>query len=174
MSASGRPPQVAALDELKAFLRVETAIEDALLQGFLRAATAAAEAFLGEALVRRECEDLLDPQAGPLRLAARPVREVLLVERLGGERPGPVEPGDWSVCTDRRGRSRLELDPAGGRVRAVYSAGLADDWNGVPEPVRLAVLRAAAHAFANRDDPDGGAFPPAFGDLLAQVRKPRL
>ncbi len=174
MQGGMQSPQAAALGELKAFLRLEHADEDGLLVGLLRAATAAAEAFLGEALVARPCEEELDPEGDGATLSCRPIRGVTLVERLGGDRPGPVGPEEWSLATDRNGRGMLRIDPAGGRVRVRYLAGRAADWNEVPEPIRFAVVRAAGHAFAHRDDAGGEAFPPAFRQWLAPWRLVRL
>ena len=51
------PPAPVALEEVKAFLRVQHSAEDALLAGFIRSASAACEAFTGLTLIEREAEE---------------------------------------------------------------------------------------------------------------------
>lgn len=174
MRTGDAAPSVAALDELKAYLRIETAEEDALLAGLLRAATAAAEAVLGEMLLVRDVREEGEPVDGWLSLSARPVRGVELVERLDGEAPAPLGPEAWRLATDRSGRSGLCLAEPVQRIGVRYRAGRADDWNGVAEPVRLAVLRGAAHAFASRDSGGGEGLPAMFHELLAPFRQVRI
>ena len=78
------PPAV-ALAELKAFLRIESADEDALLAGLLRAATETVEAMLGVLLIEREVEERGALAGGRLRLTAEPARTLVEVLRLDGE-----------------------------------------------------------------------------------------
>lgn len=172
MTGDMRAPQAAALDELKAFLRVEMADEDALLQGLLRSATASAESFLGQLMVARDLVERGDAGAHRILLRGRPLVAVLAVNRLpaeGGEEP--MVPEDWHV-------DRLSSGAASVCFRTVtdvpvlvrYRAGMAEDWNGLAEPLRFAVVRAAAHAFTHRDRADDIGFPPMVWQLLAPWR----
>ena len=63
----------APLDGLKAYLRISGTAEDALLTDLIRAATDVAERFIGQLLIIRGVEEMLDPCADWRALAIRPV-----------------------------------------------------------------------------------------------------
>jgi uncharacterized phiE125 gp8 family phage protein len=66
------------------------------------------------------------------------------------------------------------IDPAGAtRVRVSGTAGLAQDENGVPEPIRQGVLRLVAHLFTARDG-EAGEPPAAVTALWRPYRRTRL
>jgi uncharacterized phiE125 gp8 family phage protein len=58
-------------------------------------------------------------------------------------------------------------------VRASGAAGIAEDENGVPEPIRQGVLKLVAHLFAARDS-EGGEPPAAVTALWRPYRRLRL
>ncbi len=167
-------PPVATLDELKAFLRIEHAEEDALLHGLLRTASAVAEAFLGEMLVERDVVEEGPAAEGRLPVSARPVRSVTQVERREGSSWITLEAGAWRLETDRLGRTVVAADPGGTHLRVRLRAGSASDWTEVPEPVRFAVVRAAAHAYAHRDATAETGWPALVAELLAPYRRIRI
>lgn len=171
MTAS--PPAVLAA-ELSAFLRLDGACEDGLLAGFAAAATQQAEAFLGQLLIERETEATFAMPLGSLRLSTPPVRAVLAVETLA--EAGAATPlTGWSWDLDGAGCAHV-WSAAGWpdtTLRVRYRAGWAADINGLPEPVRLAVLRLAAGHHANRDGA-GAAFPDAVAALLRPWRRLKL
>ncbi len=166
----------AALDELKAFLRVEGAAEDAVLAQLLAAATETVEAIVGRVLIEREIEEIAIVRRGRARLGHEPVRSLVTVEQRGpdgqwagvpGARLEPGADGSAHVVADALGDEPVE-------VRLVYRAGVAVDWNWVPEALRLAVLRAAAHFHAHRDAPDDPGLPAAVARLVQPWRARRL
>ena len=57
---------------------------------------------------------------------------------------------------------------------ATYSAGLAADWNGIPEPLRLGIVRLVSHFYSHRDAPDAGGVPAAVAALWRPWRRMRL
>jgi uncharacterized phiE125 gp8 family phage protein len=63
----------ASLAELKAYLRIETGAEDAVLAGLLRSAAALCEQFVGQWLVAREARETVAGDGRWQRLSARPV-----------------------------------------------------------------------------------------------------
>ena len=153
------PPAAVALDEVRAFLRVANSDEDALIAGFVRSASAACEAFTGLALVAREVRETVVPGAWR-RLSATPVRsidEVAAVASDGAETP--LAPDSYRIDIDAAGDGWVRVPGAEERARVRYSAGLATDWNGLPEPLRQGIVRLAAHLYAVRGE--GAASPPA-------------
>lgn len=155
--AIGAAPAALAVHEVKALLRISHAEEDALLAGFVRSAEAVCEAFTGLVLIERDVEQLVEADGRWRRLARAPVRSIEGVEAVDGQAL-PVE--QHAVDVDAAGDGWVRVTGAGHRrVRARFRAGLAADWNGVPEPLRQGIVRLAAHLYAARED--GGAAPPA-------------
>ncbi len=170
-----RAAPAAAMAELKAHLRLEDGAEDALLAGWLRAATEAVEAELGQLLIMRGVEEVCLMRFGAVRPTLGPVQEVEAVELLDGE-------GTWLALDATRfvlkaaGTARVLLPGSadGSEVRIRYQAGLGTGWNDLPELLRLAVVRLAAHFHANRDSDDAAGMPPAVRQLLGPHRVRRL
>jgi hypothetical protein len=82
-----------------------------------------------------------------------------------GFQTGAIDPSDGSL---------LAAQAAGvPRVRVTGMAGMADDENDVPEPIRQGVLRLVGHLFTDRDG-DGGEPPAAVTALWRPYRRLRL
>lgn len=163
--------------ETKAFLRIDTADEDGLLDQFLADAAALAEAFTGQALFIRPFREILPARRDWSRLSIAPVRAVMAVDAV------PVTGSPFALAADRyvldidaQGDAwvRVPHDPGTSRVSLQVSAGLAADWASLPEPVRLGILRLAAHFYSHRDAPDDAGPPAAVAALLRPWRRMRL
>jgi len=170
MLAEIRPATVApsSVDEAKAFLRLEHPDEDAVLAGFVRAATALAEAFTGRWLVARDFTESLAAVAGWQRLGVAPVTAITGVTLDGAALASAV----YEIDIDRHGAGWVRLLAGDATSRAVVTgrAGLSEGWNGVPEPVRAGIVRLAAHLFSHRDDPEAAALPAAVTALWRPYR----
>lgn len=157
------PAAPVLLAELKAFVRIATSEEDALLAGFVRAATDMCEAFIGRALLRRETSETLAAGTCWMRLAASPVSAIEGLAALAADGAAtPLAADTYAIDTDAAGEGwvRLLRPIAERRVRVTYQAGMAADLNGVPEALRHGIVRLAAHLYAAREG-DGEAAPPA-------------
>lgn len=177
MAAGEKAPPAAAVAELKAFLRIEGDEEDALLAAFLRAATEAVEASLGRVLIARAVVERRRVRAGAVALGVEPVLALEGVSLPGADGElGMLEPGRALLELSAHGRGRVGLSGIadGVEVEASYRAGMAEDWNGLPELLRLAVLRAAAHVHRVRDAPDDPGLPVAVARMLAPWRARRM
>lgn len=176
MAGAQKAPPAAVVGELKAYLRIEDGREDALLAGLLRAATETVEAMLGLLLFAREVEERAVAGAGAVRLWAEPARALLSVGRVEADGSVTALTQGFRFRTGRHGAGRVELPgvASGSEVVLRYRAGLAEDWNLVPEVLRLAVVRAAAHFFVHRDAPDDRGLPPAVERMLQPWRTRRL
>lgn len=174
MASIERGPPAAALAELKAYLRIEHGDEDALLAALLRAATETVEAMLGLLLFEREVVESARLADGGIWLRHEPVRSLTSVTLDGAAEP--LAPAAATLALDRDGRGRVTVPGAGDGtlIHARYRAGMASDWNWVPDSLRLAVLRAAAHFHAHRDSADDGGLPPAVRRTIGPWRARRL
>lgn len=170
-------PPAAALAELKAFLRIESGQEDALLAGLLRAATETVEAMLGVLLIEREVEERGIIAAGRMKLTAEPARTLVEASRVDEAGEAVAVAGDrLRLQPGRHGGASLLVEGArdGEEIIVRYRAGTAANWNWVPEVLRLSVIRAAAHFHARRDAADDPGVPPAVRRMLAPWRSRRV
>lgn len=173
MRSMGKVPPVAAIAELKAYLRIESGDEEPLLVAVLRAATETVEAMLGVLLVEREVVEQGPVCAGRFALSAEPVRGLESVVRAGETEPLPEDAAALELLRGGAGRVTLAL-PEGTRVEVRYRAGMATDWAWLPEALRLAVLRAAAHFHAHRDGADDAGLPAAVSRMLSPWKRRRV
>jgi uncharacterized phiE125 gp8 family phage protein len=177
MATTIRPPALPVpLEQLKAYLRIRGSEEDALLAGLLRTATELCEAFTRLALIEREIEEVLPARPGWMRLGDCPVRAILTVTSLSaaGE-TNVLAPEDHAVDIDARGEGWVRVTRGVmGRLTVRYLAGLAQDWNGVSEPLRQGIVRLAAHLYTHRDGLSGGGPPAAVTALWLPFRRLRL
>lgn len=138
-----------------AYLRVGEA-PDAVLLRAAGSALGLAEAFCGQVLVARDCEERVLPRAGWQRLSAMPVRGITAEAGLG-------------IDIDAGGVGWVKVE---GETLVLYSAGLAAVWEALPEAVMQGVVLLAAHLFGARD---GAAMPPAaVAALWRPYRRMRL
>ncbi|AUW59216.1 hypothetical protein C1T17_15085 [Sphingobium sp. SCG-1] len=162
--------------DLKAYLRVETTAEDALLERLLRAAGDLCERFVGQWLMQREAEDVVPVSSAWVRLAARPVvaiESVFGIPAEGAEFALPV--AAYAVDVDRNGDGWVRVTTPGsaGRVRVRYRAGLAAEADAVPHGLRHGIVRMAAEMHVQREG-DAAVPPAAVTALWRPWRRMRL
>jgi uncharacterized phiE125 gp8 family phage protein len=167
---------IVTLNEAQAYVRIETGEEEPLVAGLIRTASALCEAFINQIVVARPFEQDLPASGAWERLSVTPVRsitEVASVDTLGAT--NPLASDAYSIDIDFAGDGwvRLSSGIPEGRVRVVGTAGIADNENGVPEPIRQGVLRLVAHLFTVRDG-EGGEPPAAVTALWRPYRRMRL
>lgn len=153
----GAVDRALAVAAVKAVLRVARDDEDDLIAAFVESALGLAEQFLGLATVARTMRDRMPASAAWRRVGAGPVRAISGVESVDGV---ALAAGAFAIDIDADGDGWVRVTDAGGatRVVAVFEAGLAADWPGLPAPVRQGAVLLAAYLFEARDD---GTPPPA-------------
>ena len=152
-----------ALADAKAFLRVTSTAEDALIGALITAARARIEAELGLAMLTTSFRETFDTfPGGPILLARGPINAVSAVavaDASGtfttldagaylaalGSRPGSITPvsGAWPT-------PGIAVDG----VRVDYTAGFGADPSDVPAPLIQAILRLVGYAYDHRSEPD--------------------
>ena len=142
-----------ALAALKRYLRIAVDGENAVLTEQLMSAYALCERFLGVTLIVRDITEILTGGSGWQALTHRPVIAIDAVDGLLADGPEvALAIGAYAldIAADGSGRVRIERPGAAGRVRLQYSAGMAGNWNGVPEPLRQGIIRLAAFGYSER------------------------
>jgi uncharacterized phiE125 gp8 family phage protein len=157
-------PTPAALADLKDWLGIAATRDDAQLADLLRAALETCEAFTGIVPLGVSCEEVLPVCAGWQQLAARPVQAITQVAMLdiAGART-PLAPNAYSLdlSADGVGSVRLNAPARRGRLVVTFTAGLAPDWDSLPEGLHHGIMRLAAYQYRERDGTTDGPAPPA-------------
>jgi uncharacterized phiE125 gp8 family phage protein len=167
---------IVTLAEAQAFVRIETGEEEALVAGFIRAASGLCEAFINQVVIARDFEIDLSASGCWERMPLTPVRSISGVDAVDASGvAAPMPSSAYSIDIDSAGDGWVRLLQASGatRVRVSGTAGISDNENGVPEPIRQGVLRLVAHLFTVRDG-DGGEPPAAVTALWRPYRRLRF
>jgi uncharacterized phiE125 gp8 family phage protein len=184
------PTEALPLAAFKAHLRLgtgfdETALQDEVLESFLRAACAAVEARTGKVLIARAFTLTLarwrggDGQAFPVA-PVRSVEAVTLVAPDGQETA--LAAAEIRIEQDthrprlRAVRGALPGVPTGGEVRVAFTAGFAAGWDGVPADLAQAVLLLASHYYEYRHETQlsDGCMPFGVSSLIQRYKPLRL
>jgi uncharacterized phiE125 gp8 family phage protein len=159
------PPVLApaALGELKDWLAITTTGDDATLTALLKAALETCEAFTGLMPLEATCEEVLPADRCWRSLQTRPVQAVTGVESIPTEGARfALAPEAYAIDLDADGGAHVRiLNPgAANRVAVQFVAGLAADWDALPDGLRHGVIRLAADAYRRRDGDTQGSQPP--------------
>lgn len=175
----GPTAEPVGLGEAKAWLKLETDDEDALVAGLIRSAREYCEAFVGQVLIAtRFLQTVKEQPAAAIPLARTPLRAIVGVSiRRNDGVLQPVVGGAYALNEFDDGAASLRVTApvgSGESVEIDYWAGMAANWNGVPEALRQGILRLVAHLHAHRDAPDEAGPPLAVAALWRPYRRMRL
>ena len=190
---SGPAVEPVTVSEAKAHLRIDGAAEDILIASLIVTSRLHIEAALGLALISQAWRLTLDtwPEKrwspdGAVRFPLRPVRSVeeLVVYGADGA-PDVLSPESYLVDTESLAPRIVPRDgswpapglPVGG-IAIAFEAGMGEEAEDVPQPIRHAILLLVAHWYEHRDPMEigsvGAAIPAAVSDLLKPYREVRL
>ena len=158
-------PQAAA--EVKTYLRLFAQDEDALVTACLASAAMLCERFTRQALLVRAHRERMAVTGAWTMLGAAPVQAIESVAAVAADGSESALPGGGhGVDIDAGGRGWVQVAPgAARRVLVTYRAGLAAEWDGLPDALRHGIVRLAAHLFTERGG-DAAASPPAAVSAL--------
>lgn len=170
------------MPEMRAYLRLDTEDEDALIAALIRSARLTVEAAARLILVETRFRLRLDrwPRSGVLCLGVGPllaVEQVAVLDRAGASEA--LDPALYEVeaSTDPPRLLVAPAAPAPGRrrhgIEVVLTAGHGPAAADVPEPLCQAVRLLVAHWFEHRGD-EPHPWPAEIGALVAPFRRVRL
>ena len=167
-----------ALDELKEWLAISASGDDDTLIGLLKAALETCEAFTGLMPLEATCEEVLPGDSCWRGLQTRPVQAVNGAEGIAddGTRVA-LAAEDYAVDLDADGGAHVRIVNPGayGRVAVQFAAGLAANWDSLPDGLSHGIIRLAADAYRRRDTDGHGAQPPtAVAALWRPWRRMRV
>ncbi|SFA78128.1 phage conserved hypothetical protein, phiE125 gp8 family [Poseidonocella pacifica] len=184
------PAEALPVEAFKNHLRLgtgfaEDAVQDPVLESFLRAAIAAIEARTGKVLIERDFSWSLSAwrDAGAQALPVAPVSaitEFIIHDRLGEV---VVIEADryWLERDIQRPRVRptgavLPSIPPGGSAEIVFTAGYGVEWSTIPADLGQAVMLLASHYYEYREERalSGGCMPFGVASLIERYRTVRL
>lgn len=184
------PSEALPLAALKSHLRTGSgfsadALQDELLEAFVRAAIASIEPRIGKVLLTRELEWHIErwTESDRQPLPVAPVSTVVGVSliTLSGELSA-VPPDRYKLARDTHrpqivsAAGGLPTIPTGGAAAIHFFAGYGTAWSDIPVDLRQAVLLLAAHFYENREAAEGAGEAMPFGvtSLLEPYRTIRL
>ena len=161
LTPASLPPS--ALAELKQWLGITTELDDTPLTGLLRAGLDMCEAFTGLMPLEAGCEEMLALGSEWQALSTRPVQAITSLETVATD--GARETlgiGDYALELDGDGTGRVRATASKEqRVAVQFTAGLAPDWDALPQALRHGIVRLAAHQHRERETSGAGPLPPA-------------
>jgi uncharacterized phiE125 gp8 family phage protein len=161
-----------ARDEVKAYLRIEHAADDALIDRLVATAIGHGEAFTGQVLLATAIAETIPVAAEWRRLARTPVTAISAVEAQGVALAVDAYAVDVDAAGD--GWVRIAPQPEAKVATVTYQAGLADSYAALPAPIRQGVIRLAAHLYTHRDAAAEAEPPAAVAALWRPWRRMRL
>lgn len=165
----------AARADAQAYLRIGETGETALIDAMAASAFHLCEAFTGRATIARDWTVVVPAHGAWAVLPVTPVLAITGVEGLpaeGAAFPLPGERYAIELGADGSGWVRVTQPGAAGRVRVTCRAGLAEEWETLPAPIRQGIVLLIAHLFTDRG---AGAEPPrAVAALWRPWRRMRL
>ena len=186
---SGPATEPVSLDDAKAYLKLDTDDEDALVTTLITAARLHVEGTTARALIAQSWRLVLDdwPPAGLVRLPVAPLQSLTAITAydINGD---PVTLSTEGVLWDAQAAPSLLYLPAGfgdavilrpfQGVEIDYVAGYGADPAEVPATLRQALLLLAAYWFENRDAVvlagTGSVVPSGFDQIVGAYRSIRL
>ena len=171
----GLAEPIVTMSEAQAYVRIETGEEEAVLAGLIRTASGLCEAFINQVVIARDFALDLPGSGTWERLPITPVRSMTGVAAVDASGLATsMDATAYALDVDFAGDGWVGVTQAGAsRIHVSGRAGIAEDENGVPEPIRQGVLRLVAHLFTARDG-EGGEPPAAVTALWRPYRRMRL
>ncbi|MEM7568162.1 MAG: hypothetical protein AAF337_00065 [Pseudomonadota bacterium] len=161
--------------EAAAYLKLEQSEDAPLVASLIGSAREACETYTGQALIQRDVKLKAVQQGLHFYLKGRPLVTLLSASWQSGTDEIGLDATSLETG-EHLGRSFVELPTVtvGARVTVEYRIGLGADWNGVPEALRLGMLRLIAHQYETRSSPGIDPLPGAVTALWQPYKEVRI
>lgn len=178
---SGPVTEPLTLSEVKAHLRVDGAVEDALMQSLMLTSRLHIEAALGLALITQSWRLVLDawPADGIVNLPIAPIQSLTEIRVMSSDgTPRVVADTQYALDSSRRPARLIAKDnwPTPGRkfagIEIDFVAGFGANASAVPEPIRQALLLLVAHWYEHRDPIEIGTPATAVPQAVCRLLHP--
>lgn len=185
---SGPAEEPVTVAEAKAHLRIDGSAEDVLIASLILTSRLHVEAAMGLALITQDWRLTFDrwPEAGEVRFPLRPIQSITSVS-VAGDDGVPVLVSDADYTLDGQAlRPRLiprdgswpQPETRANGIEIQFTAGIGDEAEDIPQPIRHAILLLVAHWYEHRDPLEIGsaaaAIPASVSELLKPYREVRL
>jgi len=185
---SGPAEEPVTVAAAKAHLRIDGSAEDVLIASLILTSRLHVEAAMGLALITQEWRLTFDrwPEAGEVRFPLRPIQSITSVS-VAGDDGVPVLVSDADYTLDGqalrprlipRNGSWLQPKTRANGIEIQFTAGIGDEAEDIPQPIRHAILLLVAHWYEHRDPLEIGsaaaAIPASVSELLKPYREVRL
>jgi uncharacterized phiE125 gp8 family phage protein len=164
-----------AVDDVKAYLRIDTPDDDALIAALAATAVTRAESLCGQMLIQRNVVERVSARGDWQRLSELPVIAIAQVNMVG-TLTTPLAPNQFAVDIDSEARGWVRVTDATviGSISVHYAAGLASSWDTLPETIRHAIIRLVSYLCTSRDAAVDAGPPTVVAALLRPYRRMRL
>ncbi|MBL4801738.1 MAG: phage head-tail connector protein [Emcibacter sp.] len=145
------------LSEVRDFLKISHPDEDAMIAGYIRAATGACENFIGRKLIAQKWQLILNDwgNSGEIQIPLSPVLAIDKMEYWNGTSFQEIAAGDYLLDNTSYQAKILpdatsqwpEPDRNVAGIQIVVSAGFGEGQNDVPHDIRLGILHWVAAAY---------------------------
>ena len=160
------------VDAAKTFLRLDGDEDDALIAALSAAAVAECESFLGEPMLMRGFAETRTVDAQWQRLGTPNVIAITGVTALDGT---AVSSGSYQTDIDPEGNGLIRATGSAPlRLKIAFRAGFASQWAGIPEVVRLGIVRLIAFHHGARDRLDDPVTPVGVRAMWQHRRRMRV
>lgn len=185
---SGAAEEPVTVAEAKAHLRIDGSAEDVLIASLILTSRLHVEAAMGLALITQDWRMTLDrwPEGGEVRFPLRPIQSITSVS-VAGDDGAPVAVSEADYTLDGQAlRPRLipregswpQPETRASGIEIQFTAGIGDEAEDIPQPIRHAIVLLVAHWYEHRDPLEIGsaasAIPAAVSELLKPYREVRL
>ena len=166
-----------ALDDLKSWLGISRPKEDPMLSDLLAASLSLCEAFTGQSPLEQTVEETVGSQFGSYMLSSRPVQSLVAAQIVNedGSRVA-LDPAEFefSIDHDYRACIKFKRNLEGRSIVVSVRAGIASEWNAMPEALKQGIIRLAAFHYRDRETGRDAEPPASVAALWRPWRTIRL
>jgi uncharacterized phiE125 gp8 family phage protein len=146
------------VSEFKAYAKIDTASDDALIEDIIKAVKIKGESWTSLTFFNRTYVAFYEQHARQLDLPYGPHTAITLVERYNSDGTFTTLVNDSDYFVTGQGFRTLTFMSWGYGLRVTFSAGYGASAGNLPQDLKLATLKACLSAYEDRQDLVAGSF----------------